>query len=160
MDEETVVAVRPERAAFAGRIPARIEHEVLDNELVPPRKQVGQRLLAVGSFEDVVPVHALPRQLAPLAAELIAQFRELLLLGEQPLAGLDPLVTRDHGGVHHGNTSILTDLSLRWAASVLNFSFSTLASLPDPARRSFACRSPQGSEPACRTAAPSTCCSG
>src|SRR5262249_27642951 len=104
MDREAIETVGPERAALAGRLPARVEHEMLDDQLVMAAEQIRQRLLAVRPVENILLIHPLPGQLAALAAELVAQPGELLLLGEEALARLGPFVMRDHVVLHHRRT--------------------------------------------------------
>jgi hypothetical protein len=43
-----------------GEVPARVEHEVVNHELVAPIEKIGQRLLAPGPVEDVALLHLLP----------------------------------------------------------------------------------------------------
>ena len=82
--DDRIEVVDPERAMLTGLAPlgVRVEHEVVDHELPAPVEEIGQALLTVGPVEDVFLLDALPRQLAPLPAQLVAQPRELLLLGE------------------------------------------------------------------------------
>src|SRR5579863_43398 len=91
---DAVEVVGPERAALAPRLPGRIEHEMVDDELRFSREQVGQGLLAGGPVENVSLLHPLPGQIAPLGAQLIAQPRELLLLDQELFARFDPLRAR------------------------------------------------------------------
>jgi hypothetical protein len=92
MDGSAVEVVRPERAVRAPVVGFRIEHEVIDDELAVVVEQVRQRLLAGGSLEHELLRHLLPRQLPPLACELLPQPAELLLLHEQRLASVEPLL--------------------------------------------------------------------
>ena len=55
---------------------------MIDDELAAPREEIRKSLLAGRPLENVALVDALPRQLAPLAAQLIAQVQELFLLYE------------------------------------------------------------------------------
>jgi hypothetical protein len=92
VDDDAIEVVDPEGAALAALVPARVEHEVVDDELVAALEEVGQRLLAPGPVEDVVLLHLLPRQLPALLAELVAQAREFLLAGQVLAARLDPFL--------------------------------------------------------------------
>src|SRR5262249_61623890 len=65
---------------------------MIDDKLRAAREQVGERLPAVRPVEDVRLGDAHPGQLAPLAAELVAQPREVLFLGQKPRARLDPFL--------------------------------------------------------------------
>ena len=68
----------------------RIEHGVIDNELAAPGKQVQQGDLPALAFEGVVLVDQLPRKLAALATQLVAEMGELLFLGQVLLTRGDP----------------------------------------------------------------------
>src|SRR5207247_11438148 len=83
VDAETVEIVRPEGAVLAALVPVRGEHEVIDDELAPAVEKLRQRLPALRPVEDVLLVDLLPGQGAPLAAQLVAQPGELLLLREE-----------------------------------------------------------------------------
>src|SRR5205814_5935765 len=65
------------------------------DELASSAEEIGQRLLSIRSLEDVFLLDALPRKLAPLPAEVVAQLRELLFLRQQRFARGDPLVVLD-----------------------------------------------------------------
>src|SRR5262249_28621470 len=62
MDREAIETVGPERAALAGRVPARVEHEMLDDQLVMAAEQIRQRLLAVRPVENILLIHPLDRK--------------------------------------------------------------------------------------------------
>src|ERR1700738_3442131 len=95
MRDDVGEIIAPERAALAAHLPAEAEHEMINDELAPPGEQVGERLLAVRPVEHVALLDPLPRQLAPLPAQVVTHPVELLLLGEQRLARLEPLRRRD-----------------------------------------------------------------
>ena len=80
--------------ARAAVIPARVEHEVVDDELTPALEQVEQPGLTFGAVEDVLLVDLDHRQLAALSVHRVALAGELLLMGQQLLAGHEPLVSR------------------------------------------------------------------
>jgi hypothetical protein len=91
VDQCAVDVVRQERAAGAAFLPARTEHEVIGHELAAAVEQVGQAPPALRAFECVDLIHADPRQLAALGAQLVAQPGEFLLFPQVLPAGLEPL---------------------------------------------------------------------
>ena len=68
MNPDEIEVVSPERAMRASRIPFRIEHEVIDDQLARAAEELRQSFLAVRSFERVLLLDALPRQRAPVLA--------------------------------------------------------------------------------------------
>src|SRR6266478_8991055 len=74
---EMIREVRATRAAF---LPIRTEHEVVDDQLASAAEEIGKRLLAFWSIEDVGLLDLFPREFTALPAQLIAQPRKLLLL--------------------------------------------------------------------------------
>lgn len=54
MHECAFDVVGSERAADAPRRPAGTEHEMMDDQLAAPIKQIGERLLPVRSFENIL----------------------------------------------------------------------------------------------------------
>src|ERR1019366_8138485 len=91
VDGDAVEVVHPERAVWAARVdrPRRVrsrgfgvEHGVVDDQLTPAVEHLAQRLHAALALELVVLLDQLPRELTPLAAQLVAESRELLLLDE------------------------------------------------------------------------------
>ena len=66
-----------------------------------PAKRSASVSLPFGPVEDVLLVDGLPREVAALSAQLVAQTRELLLLGQQRLTCVRPLVVRDDGVLCH-----------------------------------------------------------
>src|SRR5579872_4758249 len=97
VNTDAVVTVRPERTAFAADIPIRAEHEVMDDELGSPGKQISQSLLARWAVENVRLLDEFPWQSTPLAAQFVPQAREFFLLCKERFARSDPLVVRDYG---------------------------------------------------------------
>src|SRR5581483_132607 len=65
MNDKAVIAVGPERAVRTAGAPARIEHEMLNNELAAPLEQIGQRFATICPVEHVVLGDPDPRQLSP-----------------------------------------------------------------------------------------------
>ena len=80
---------------------SRIEHRVINHELVASFKQIVQGHLASVALERVVLVHQLPGKLAALATQLIAHMRELFFLRQVLLASGDPLVVGHHLVSYH-----------------------------------------------------------
>ena len=68
MNDDRIEVVRPERAVRASGFPVRIEHEVIDDKLAGPVKQLRQGLFAVRSFENILFTYGFPRHLAPFLA--------------------------------------------------------------------------------------------
>ena len=71
--------IRPEGAALASFVPAGIEHEMLNDELMSSRKETFERHRTTGAVEDIRFVDLRPRQRAPLRAELITESCEFFL---------------------------------------------------------------------------------
>src|ERR1700693_344836 len=114
MRQRSAEMVGPERAAFAAHFPVGCEHEVVNDQLTATRKQIRERLATNCAFECVVGGDAVPGQIAPGLAQLIAQFHELLFLGEQRAASETPLIGRYDGVCGHG--ALLTiGISEIWA---------------------------------------------
>jgi len=67
---------------------------VADDELPAPLEQVEQASLAVRTLEDVLLLDPDHRQPAALGVQLVLPPGELLLPGQQLLAGSKPLVSR------------------------------------------------------------------
>src|SRR5262245_2166164 len=104
VDVDAVEVVGPEGAVLAAHLPIRGEHEVVDGELAPRAEEPGERFLPARPLERVRLVDLFPRELATLAAELVAQPGELLLLGEERDARGEPLFVRNDRMIHdaHG----------------------------------------------------------
>src|SRR5208283_4623419 len=92
MDGEAVEPVSDHRA---GRTPRRVvgpEHEVVDEELRAPSKEVCQRGAPLVGVESILLVDPNPRQFLPPPRQLVAAPRQLLLLLEQPEPGCKPFL--------------------------------------------------------------------
>jgi len=74
---------------------------VIDDELAAPGEQIRQGLLPRRPVKHVGLCDTLPRQLAPLAAELVALPQEVFFLGQQSTPGVDPFVTGYDSMVRH-----------------------------------------------------------
>src|SRR5271169_1729743 len=85
---EMVGEKRTARTAF---LPSRTEHEVIDNQLAATVEEISQQYFSVWAVEDVLLLDFLPWHLAALAAQLIAQPGELLLLRQQFLPCRQPI---------------------------------------------------------------------
>src|SRR5258708_32101211 len=94
VDDYSVEVVRPERATRASLFRFRTKHEVIDDQLRSSRKKVGQGLLAVRSLENVLLVHSLPRQFAPLLTKLVTQSSKFLFLCQKMRPTPGPLLLR------------------------------------------------------------------
>ena len=68
MNRHPVKVIADVRATGAAGFPAGTEHEVIDDQLAAAVEQIGERYLAVGTFEDVGFFNFFPRQFAALAA--------------------------------------------------------------------------------------------
>src|SRR5579864_6815327 len=95
VDDVAVEAVSPERAMLASRVPTGVEHKMVDDQLAAPVEEFRQRLLTVRTIEDVGFGNRLPRKLAPLLVQLVAQPREFLFLGEKCRARGQPFFVGD-----------------------------------------------------------------
>src|SRR5258707_8169990 len=91
-----VERVGPERAVRTPFVILGWEHKVIDDELAPLFEELGQRLLAVGSIEDVRLVHLHPWERAPLPAQFVSKSREFLFLRKKRRARGEPLRARNH----------------------------------------------------------------
>jgi hypothetical protein len=96
VDDVPLEVVGPEGAALAPGLVLGGEHKVVDDELTAAVEEVGQRPAAARRLEHVLLVDPLPWKLAPLAVQIIPQAGELLLLREQLLARLEPLLVPDY----------------------------------------------------------------
>src|SRR5216684_3889302 len=92
VNDDLVEVVRPERAVWTTLVPLRREHEVIDNELAPPTKELGESHRSLGTLEDILLLDFLPRQFAPLPAQFIAELCEFLLLRQKRFSRRQPLV--------------------------------------------------------------------
>src|SRR5262249_57232668 len=88
-----VEAVRDRRAGRAAGGEVGPEHEVVDEELRAPAKEVCQRGAPLLGLESIRLVDPDPGQLLPLPRQLVAAPRELLLRLEQLEPRGEPLLT-------------------------------------------------------------------
>src|SRR5437667_9313140 len=89
-----VEMIGEQRAARAALLPSRPEHKVVHDQLALTAKEAGQGFLSAGAVEDVFLLHLDPGKLAAFCTERVPLACEVLLLGQQILAGLDPLSSR------------------------------------------------------------------
>src|SRR6202035_3477757 len=125
---------------------------MIRDELAAAGEQVRKRPPATRCPKHVRLLDALPRQLAPLATQLIAQPRERLLFLQQLPTGRQPILRGNDAVGGHG-----------YGPRCLEFTFVAPAAWRqacDAARPQAARRCEPGSPPGCRTAPASTCCSG
>src|SRR5262249_7608539 len=94
VDDGAVEAVGDRRARRTAGLVFRPEHEVVDEQLRPPAKQVVERRLPVIGVELVLLVNAPPRELAAHLRELVTATRVLLLGGEQLAPCGEPVLAR------------------------------------------------------------------
>ena len=95
-------------AAGARRVPVRVEHDVLDDQLRGVPEQAGQRGRALRAVEPVLLVDPDHGQPAPFRVERVAASGVLLLGGQQPLPGFQPLLGGYDLGKRHPNLRTLT----------------------------------------------------
>src|SRR5262245_8920354 len=103
MRRDAIEAVCPERAVLAAFVPVRPVHEVIDQQLAAALEQLRKGLAAVRPIEDVLFLHLHPRQCAALLAQSVALPGKLLLFGQKPRTGIEPLILRNDGMIPHGN---------------------------------------------------------
>src|SRR5688572_25344169 len=88
---EVTDLVDDHRAAVAAGLVAWTEHEMVEQELASSLEEIGEALLAVGSFEDVAFLDSHARQASPLGGERVARAGGLFLfcsqLGERRFPG-------------------------------------------------------------------------
>src|SRR5207302_2382192 len=83
------------RAMRATFLPARPEHEMIDEKLALAAEQIAERHLARRPVEDVFLFDFDPGQFATLKVQVVAQFRELLFFQQEFLTGGKPLFWRN-----------------------------------------------------------------
>src|SRR5262249_30389231 len=88
---EMAEVVGEERAARAARLPARVEHEVVDDELLASLEQIEQPSQAAPALERKVLVDPHHREPTTLGIQRVPLTGELLLLREQRLPRIQPL---------------------------------------------------------------------
>src|SRR6516225_2013358 len=105
MNDRAVEMVGQIRATRAAGLPARAQHEVIDDQLALAAEQFRERLLALRRTENVVLFHFLPWQFAAFAAERIAGAGKGLFFGEICLARSDPFIVGNDFVRFHGASS-------------------------------------------------------
>ena len=90
VDLRILEVIGDEATALAARLPARIEHEVVDDQLAASVEQLGQRDLTIGSLEHVILNLDGGHALAP-NGQRVPGPAEFLLGSEQLHASLHPL---------------------------------------------------------------------
>src|SRR3954471_1262329 len=91
LSAQPVEMVAELRAARAAVLPVRREHEVIDDQPSATLEQLAKRLPAGRRVEGIGLVDRRPRRGAALLDDPRAQLGELLFLGQQRLAGREPL---------------------------------------------------------------------
>src|SRR5581483_4507773 len=94
--DDSIEIVGPVGAVRASCVPIWGKHEVIDNKLASSVKKLRQSLFSIRSLKNVLFCDRLPRQLAPLLAQLVAQPREFLLFGKEFSSCSEPLLVRNH----------------------------------------------------------------
>ena len=79
-----------ERARLAALIPIRVEHEVLDDELVLVLKELAQRHAPIGSLEGVCLFQPHPRQSLASTGQFVTRVGVSLFLLKQFKARFEP----------------------------------------------------------------------
>src|SRR5258708_37230458 len=82
----------PEGAARTPFVILGWEHKVIDDELAPAFEELDQRLLPFSPIEEILLVHLLPRECAPLLGQLVAKPREFLFLRKKRCSCGEPLL--------------------------------------------------------------------
>ena len=96
-----------ERAAHAALLPSGAVHEMFDDQLATSVEEIGERLFALRTIEQVILLDLDPRQRAPLGAQLIAQPREFFFLDQVLPARCEPLILGYDSVVLHGSISLV-----------------------------------------------------
>jgi hypothetical protein len=107
MEMRLVEPVGDGRTARTTFVPVGVEHEVVHEQLRPAVEQVGERGFAAFGVEEVVLVDPHPRQLAPLAGNVVVESGQFLLGLEQLEPGFEPLVARSNPAIGHGLSLLL-----------------------------------------------------
>ena len=122
---EVTHAVNQEGAGVAALVPARVEHEVVDDELVAPLEYVSESRLAAGPLEDILLGYRDHGQPTAFGAQRVPRPAGFLLPGEQLLTRDEPLLSRCDLWEIHGD--LLCDSNAR--------TWSWTANGPPPIRR-------------------------
>jgi hypothetical protein len=80
VNQSAVHVVGAEGAAHTALLPTRTKHEMGDDKLTPARKEIGERVLPIGTIEEIVLLHLDPGQLATVSIDLVALTGELFFL--------------------------------------------------------------------------------
>src|SRR5215831_16047278 len=94
VNRKPVEAVRDRRAGWTPRRVVGPEHEVVDEKLRAPSKEVRQRGAPLVGIEAILLVDPNPRKLLSPPCQLVAAPRQLLLCLEQFEPRLEPLFAR------------------------------------------------------------------
>src|ERR1700677_2971946 len=96
MDGHAIEMVGQVGATLAALRPSRPKHEVINHKLAAPTEQICKRNFSARSFELVVLLHLLPRQLAAQPADLVTLVSKFLFFLQKFFAGVNPLVVRNN----------------------------------------------------------------
>src|SRR5205085_12412125 len=89
------------------RLGCRVDHLVIDHELIAAVEKLGQRALAARAFEDVLLLDQLPWEISARLAQLVALPCELLLVGEKLRPRRHPFLVRNDPVLHVSSYSQL-----------------------------------------------------
>jgi hypothetical protein len=73
-----IEVVGQERTALAAFFPICSQHEMVDDQLVPAREQIRERLRTVRACKNIIFLHAFPRKFAPPPAKFVTFPRKFL----------------------------------------------------------------------------------
>src|SRR5438552_17749379 len=91
MPVRSIEMVGQVRAALATFLPSRTEHEMINNQLASPFKEIGQRFFSARPIEHVFLIDSHPWQLATRFAEFVPLTSKLFFPGQQILSRHEPL---------------------------------------------------------------------
>src|SRR5262245_18545115 len=83
-----------ERAAGTGRLPVGVVHQMMDDALPEPIKEISEGFLALRRLEDILLLDLDPGQSTPFGAQAVSRPHVLLLLDQERLTQLEPFLVR------------------------------------------------------------------
>src|SRR5688500_19415675 len=81
------------RAAWTAFFPIRSKHEVVNDQLASPRKEIRQSYLSVWSGEDIILVDLHPRKFATFRTQFVEQSNRFLLFLQQLFSSRNPVLS-------------------------------------------------------------------
>src|SRR5262245_54948976 len=88
--------IAKEGTAPAAFLPARTQHEMVDDQLAAAIEKVPKSQVAVWAIKEILLIDPHPWQFAPLPAQSVALPGELFFFLKKLLAGFKPLFSRDY----------------------------------------------------------------